>query len=118
MADGAAVTCENGVMSSAAASLEPKERLAVLFDEIGELCGQRNAIDGRLVEIVAEIDRDELAGMTGCRTIAALVAWKTGATPRNAETMVAVAHRLDEFPRCADGLREGRLSLDQVGVIA
>ncbi|MCX2710824.1 HNH endonuclease signature motif containing protein [Mycolicibacterium sp. J2] len=105
-------------MSTAAASLEPKERVAVLFDEIGELCGQRNAIDGRLVDIVAELERDELAGITGCRSIAALVAWKTGATPRNAETMAAVAHRLDEFPRCADGLREGRLSLDQVGVIA
>lgn len=39
-------------------------------------------------------------------------------TPHNAEVMVDVAHRLDEFPRCADGMREGRLSLDQVGVIA
>lgn len=26
--------------------------------------------------------------------------------------------RLQEFPRCARGMREGRLSLDQVGVIA
>ena len=92
-------------MSTAAASLEPKERLAVLFGEIGELCGQRNAIDGRLVEIVAELERDELAGMAGFRSVAALVAWKTGATPRNAETIAAVAHRLDEFPQCADGLR-------------
>ncbi|MEN4474308.1 HNH endonuclease signature motif containing protein [Mycolicibacterium cosmeticum] len=105
-------------MSTAAASLEPKERLAVLFGEIGELCGQRNAIDGRLVEIIAEIERDDLAGMTGCRSIAALVAWKTGTTPRNAETITTVAHRLEDFPLCADGLREGRLSLDQVGVIA
>jgi hypothetical protein len=32
--------------------------------------------------------------------------------------MVAVAHRLEEFPRCAEGLREGRVSLDQIGVIA
>ena len=30
----------------------------------------------------------------------------------------AVAGRVEEFPRCARGLREGRLSLDQVGVIA
>ena len=29
-----------------------------------------------------------------------------------------MASRLQEFPRCAAGLREGRLSLDQVGVIA
>lgn len=109
-------------MSSAAASLEarvhPGERLEVLFDEVAELCGQRNAIDARLVEIVAELERDELCGATGARSIPAVVAWKTGVTPRNAETIVAVARRLEEFPHCAQGMREGRLSLDQVGVIA
>ncbi|UXA19138.1 HNH endonuclease signature motif containing protein [Mycobacterium sp. SMC-4] len=96
----------------------PAERLAVLFDEVAELCGQRNAIDGRLVQIVAEIDRDGLWGITGCRSLASLVAWKTGCSPRNAETLVAIADRLTEFPRCVGGLREGRLSLDQVGLIA
>ncbi|SCX33106.1 hypothetical protein SAMN02799620_05844, partial [Mycolicibacterium fluoranthenivorans] len=40
-------------MSSTATSLAAGERLEVLFDEIAELCGQRNAIDGRLVQIVA-----------------------------------------------------------------
>jgi hypothetical protein len=98
--------------------MHPGERLEVLFEEIAELTGQRNAIDGRLVEIVAEMERDELCGSTGARSLPALVAWKTGVTPRNADTMVAVAHRLQEFPRCAEGMRGGRLSLDQVGVIA
>ncbi|MEX3650412.1 DUF222 domain-containing protein, partial [Mycolicibacterium porcinum] len=109
-------------MSSAAASFDvevsPAQRLEVLFAELSQLCGQRNAIDGRIVEIVAEMDRDELCGATGCRSIPALVAWKTGVTPHNAETVVAVARRLEEFPRCVQQLREGRLSLDQVGVIA
>jgi hypothetical protein len=93
-------------------------RLEVLFDQLAELTGQRNAIDARIVDIVAEIDRDRLWGNTGCRSIAALVAWKTGVSSRNAETVVAVANRINEFPRCVEGLREGRLSLDQVGVIA
>ncbi|OPE45726.1 HNH endonuclease signature motif containing protein [Mycolicibacterium diernhoferi] len=99
-------------------------RLDVLFEEIAELTGQRNAIDGRLVEIIAEIDGrgtadgNALWGATGCRSIEALVAWKAGVTPRRAETMVAVAHRIDELPRCTQGLREGRVSLDQIGVIA
>ncbi len=93
-------------------------RLEVLFDEVAELCGQRNAIDARLVEIVAELERDELCGATGARSIPAVVAWKTGVTPRNAETIVAVARRPRGVPRCAQGMREGRLSLDQVGVIA
>src|SRR6202035_1055352 len=74
--------------------------------------------DGRIVEIVAELDRDELCGATGARSVAALVAWKTGSSSANAHTITTVARRLEAFPRCAQGLREGRLSLDQVGVIA
>ena len=90
----------------------------MLFEELSELAGQRNAIDGRIVEIVAEIDGDRLWGNTGCRSVAALVAWKTGTSPSNAQTVTAIANRSAEFPRCVEGLREGRLSLDQVGVIA
>ncbi len=94
------------------------ERVGVLFGELSELAGQRNAIDGRIVEIVAELDRDELCGATGARSVAALVAWKLGASSGNANTIATVAHRLAAFPHCAQGMREGRLSLDQVGVIA
>ncbi|WP_156764915.1 HNH endonuclease signature motif containing protein, partial [Mycobacterium sp. 1081908.1] len=78
----------------------------------------RNAIDGRIVEIVAEIDRDGLWGNTGARSIPALVAWKTGCSPANAHTIATVAGRAQEFPRCTQALREGRLSLDRLGVIA
>ncbi|BBZ43157.1 hypothetical protein MPRM_04380 [Mycobacterium parmense] len=89
-----------------------------MFAELAELAGQRNAIDGRIVEIVAELDRDELCGATGARSVAALVAWKLGASSAHAHTITTVARRLEQFPRCAQSLREGRLSLDQVGVIA
>jgi len=89
-----------------------------LFDELAEWVGQRNAIDGRIVEIVAELDRDELCGATGARSVAAVVAWKLGSSAANAKTIATIAHRLAEFPRCAQGMREGRLSLDQIGVIA
>ncbi len=94
------------------------ERVEVLFGELRELAGQRNGIDGRIVEIVAELDRDGLCGATGARSVAELVAWKLGSSSANAKTIATVAHRLAEFPRCAQGMREGRLSLDQVGVIA
>src|SRR6201995_4868511 len=104
--------------SAGAAVVSPSERLEVLFEQLAELTGQRNAIDGRIVEIVAEVDRDELWGATGARSGAALVAWKTGSSSGNAKTISAVAQRLAAFPRCAQGMREGRLSLDQVGVIA
>jgi hypothetical protein len=99
-------------------AVSPAERVEVLFEELAQLAGQRNAIDGRIVDIVAEIDRDELCGVTGARSVAALVAWKLGSSSANAQTIATVAGRLAEFPRCAAGMREGRLSLDQVGVIA
>jgi hypothetical protein len=102
-------TCTGNVVS---------ERLEVLFEELAELAGQRNAIDARIVEIAAEMDRDELCGATGARSVAALVAWKLGSSSTTAHTITTVANRLEEFPRCAEGMREGRLSLDQVGVIA
>ena len=114
--------CDDGVMSLTAllgsAATRPGQRLEVLFEELAELAGQRNAIDGRIVEIVAELDRDELCGATGARSVAALVAWKLGSSSANANTISTVARRLEAFPRCAHGMREGRLSLDQVGVIA
>ena len=105
-------------MSSTGAVLSPTERLDALFGELAELAGQRNAIDGRIVDIVAEMDRDELCGATGARSVAALVAWKLGASSANAHTITTIAGRLEQFPRCAQGMREGQLSLDQVGVIA
>ena len=90
----------------------------MLFAELAELAGQRNAIDGRIVELVAEIDHDGIWGNTGARSIPALVAWKLGISPTNAEIISAVAHRLRDFPCCVAALREGQLSVDQVGVIA
>ena len=105
-------------MSLSSTSLAPDQRLEVLFEQLAELAGQRNAIDGRIVDIVAELDRDELCGATGARSVAALVAWKLGASSANAHTITTIAGRLEQFPRCAQGMREGQLSLDQVGVIA
>jgi hypothetical protein len=104
--------------SAGAVEVSPAERLEVLFEQLAELAGQRNAIDARIVQIVAEIDRGELCGITGARSLPALVAWKLGVSSANAHTITAVAGRLEEFPRCAAGMREGRLSLDQLGVIA
>ncbi len=94
------------------------ERLDGFFAELAELAGQRNAIDGRIAEIAAEIDEARLWGFTGVKSMEGLIAWRLGTSMRNAETIVAVARRMAEFPRCVRDLREGRLSLDQVGAIA
>ncbi|AFC56260.1 hypothetical protein OCQ_47480 [Mycobacterium paraintracellulare] len=108
----------SSIASAEAVVVTASDRLEVLFEELAELSGQRNAIDGRIVEIVAEIDRDQLCGVTGARSVPALVAWKLGCSSANAHTLAAIAARLEEFPRCTAGMREGRLSADQVGVIA
>ncbi|AFC54520.1 MULTISPECIES: HNH endonuclease signature motif containing protein [Mycobacterium] len=108
----------SSIASAEAVVVTASDRLEVLFGELAELAGQRNAIDGRIVEIVAEIDRDQLCGVTGARSVPALVAWKLGCSSANAHTIATIAGRLEEFPRCTAGLREGRLSADQVGVIA
>lgn len=98
--------------------LSRHERLSELFGRLEELSGQRNAIDGRIVEIVAEIDRDNLWSTTGARSVKALVAWKLGMSDATARSVAAIADRLEEFPRCTSEMREGQLSLDQVGMIA
>ncbi|KEP33753.1 hypothetical protein GT32_21010 [Mycobacterium tuberculosis] len=45
--------CDDELMSSTATSgaavVSPAERVEVLFEELAELAGQRNAIDGRIV---------------------------------------------------------------------
>jgi len=99
-------------------SLAREERVSVLFDELAELTGQRNAIDGRIVDLVAEIDRDQLWAAAGARSVAGLVAWKTGVSPARAQTIAAVAHRYDELTECVAGLTRGQFSLDQVGAVA
>src|ERR1700712_692751 len=103
---------------SGGVKVSPKERLAEIFGELAELSGQRNAIDGQIVDLVAEIEHDGLCGMTGCRSVAALVAWKTGVSPANAATVATIAHRVEQFPRLVAGMREGWLSVGRVGVIS
>ena len=57
-------------------------------------------------------------GRHGCAVGGGVGGLEDGLVAGNAHTIATVAGRLEEFPRCAQGLREGRLSLDQVGVIA
>ena len=93
------------------------QRLEVLFDELAELTGQRNAIDGRIVEIVAELDRDELCGAPARGRSQRW--WPGRRAPRRQTPTRSRPSRTGwpSFP-AAPGMREGRLSLDQVGVIA
>ncbi|MDY6872257.1 MAG: hypothetical protein SV966_17810 [Actinomycetota bacterium] len=66
-------------MSTATASLveelTPAQHLDKYLEELAQPCGQRNAIDGRIVEIVAELARDQLCGMTGEAGVSNLILW-------------------------------------------
>ena len=90
----------------------------MLFGELAELAGQRNAIDGRIVEIVAGDGSRPVVRQYRCPFGGGVGGLETRLSSANAKAITTVAGRLEEFPRCTQGLREGRLSLDQVGVIA
>ncbi len=84
-----------------------------------ELAGQRNAIDGRIVEIVAEIDHDGIWGATGARSVSGMVAWKLGTSSTTADTIVGCRAPAARFPALRrTGCAKAGYSLDQVGVIA
>ena len=91
----------------------------MLFEELAELTGQRNAIDGRIVDIVAEIDRRRAVGQhrvpVGAGAGGVEDRGVTDATPRPSPPSRTGCR---SSRACAEGMREGRLSLDQVGVIA
>ncbi|WP_237047355.1 DUF222 domain-containing protein, partial [Mycobacterium tuberculosis] len=84
--------------TSGAAVVSPAERVEVLFEELAELAGQRNAIDGRIVEIVAELDRDGLWGVTGARSVAGLVAWKMGCSSSRSSRRSGVVRMRSSVP--------------------
>lgn len=96
----------------------PAGRLEELLERLAVLQGQRNAIDAELVDVVAELDRDDLWGYAGARSLEACVAWKTGSSPANARVLASAARGLETFPRCARLFRDGVLSLDQLATIA
>ena len=110
-------------MSSTAAAfateVSPVERLEVLFEELAELSGQRNAIDARVVA-----DRGRARPRRTVRCHRRPVGCGVGGledSARHRHNATTDRHRrppAPEFPRCAQGMAEGRFSLDQIGVIA
>jgi len=95
-----------------------REALDAAHDELAELCGQRNAITARLVDLVARVDAEDLWASSGAKSLVHWVTWKAGMSPSHAEELVAMARRSDELLETMAGFREGVLSEDQVAVIA
>ena len=93
-------------------------RLDELCEELAELCGQQNAIVGRMTEILAEIEAGGLWGGTGVRSLEHFATWQLGVSAARARNLTAIARRRDVLPTTVGLLEEGVLSEDQVAVIA
>jgi len=116
MTDAAVLDRPEGVVYGVPTAAE--RRFDEIESELAELCGQRNAIDGRIAELLAEVDREGLLGGTGLKSLEHFATWQLGVSRGRARQLTAVAGRLDDLPRVTGLLREGRLSTDQVAVIA
>jgi len=92
--------------------------LDAAHEELAELCGQRNAIAARLVDLVARVDAEGLWASAGARSLEHWVAWKAGTSPAHAAEIVALARRSDELVDTMAGLRQGVISEDQATLIA
>ncbi|HEU5085663.1 MAG TPA: DUF222 domain-containing protein [Acidimicrobiales bacterium] len=86
--------------------------------ELAELCGQRNAIAARMVEVVAGMDDEDLWQSAGARSLEHWVAWKCGVSQHHAADLVAMARRRDELTECFARFDEGVVSEDQMAAIA
>jgi hypothetical protein len=108
-------------MSSAAAlgsaTTHPEQRIEVLFAELAQLAGQRNAIDGAPWRSSPSWIVTSCGGH-GCAFGGGVGDLDAEVSAANAHTIATVAPRRGEFPRCAQDMTKDRLPLDQVGVIA
>ena len=88
--------------------------LELIEREIEQLAAQINAGNARWLELVAEFDRRDGWGGTGCRSTAEWVAWRCALTPRSAREHVRVARALPELPLIRDAFGSGELSYSKV----
>jgi hypothetical protein len=109
-------------MSEPLEPLEPAhspERLAtvpleLIEREIESLAAQINAGSARWLCLVAEFDRREGWGGSGCRSTAEWVAWRCALNPRSAREHVRVARALIDLPEIRTAFARGALSYSKV----
>lgn len=88
--------------------------LELIEREIESLAAQINAGCARWLELVAEFDRREGWGDTGCRSTSEWVAWRCALTSRSAREHVRVARALPELPEIRRRFGAGELSYSKV----
>ncbi len=88
--------------------------LECIEHELESLAAQINAGSARWLELVAEFDRREGWGGSGCRSTAEWVAWRCGLTSRAAREHVRVARALPDLALIRDEFERGALSYSKV----
>ncbi|HEV7172582.1 DUF222 domain-containing protein [Pedococcus sp.] len=106
---------------TAVATPAARERDAVqrdLWRRTAEVAGRLNRAHGELVEIATQVIEGGHWGDSGFRSAEHYLVVRAGLSPAHARDVVAVAQRRVELPDARVALRRGRLSLDQVAVVA
>jgi len=85
--------------------------------EFGEIAGQLNLLNARLVEVTERLLATDLWQEPDMKTPAHYVAWRLGLSLGRAKEVVRVAERRSSFPTIIDAFDRGRLSIEQVGQV-
>jgi uncharacterized protein DUF222/HNH endonuclease len=86
--------------------------------EITELASHIHAATCRWLGLVAEFDRRQGWGRSGCKSCAQWISWRCSIAPSAAREHVRVAHRLQQMPRIRAAFAQGRLSYSKVRALA
>jgi hypothetical protein len=85
-----------------------------LVAEITTLAGHLNAANARLLALIAELDRRQGWAEWGVKSCAHWLNWKCGFSLGAAREKVRVARALEQFPKIATAMADGRLSYFKV----
>ena len=96
---------------------ELERKTAWAESRVAEIMGVLNAATAELVSVLAEVLEAEAWAGYGFRSPEQWVTVKAGVSPGRAQSLVAMARRLQELPAVASAFAEGRLTEDSVKVV-
>ena len=97
---------------------EQSERERALEAELAVVCGQLNQVSARLVAVTARAIESEGWAGAGIRSVEHWLVLRAGLSPGRARQVVLMARRVGVLPVVMGQFAAGRLSVDQVAVVA
>ncbi len=82
--------------------------------ELGEIAGQLNLINARLVELTERVLASDEWTRHGMKSPAHFIGWRLGLSPERAKQIVTVARHRGSFPNVVGAFDRGELSFEQV----